>query len=221
MEMRQESYDRLQEYTSQVEQMYSTLRSFKHDYSNIMLSMSGYMQTDDMEGLKAYFDREILPLNQNVTKDTAHLNQLINIKPMELKSIISAKLLYAMELNIHVSVEIEGKITDPAIDILDLSRITGIFLDNAIEAAMETETPSLRFAAMQLDMKNVFIFSNSFFDQGIPIAIMANPNVSTKGKKRGLGLYNAHEIISRYESVFFFFLIKNQTFLQRLHIPTA
>lgn len=221
MEMRQESYDRLQEYTSQVEQMYSTLRSFKHDYSNIMLSMSGYMQTNDMEGLKAYFDREILPLNQNITKDTVHLNQLINIKPMELKSIISAKLLYAVELNIHVSVEIEGKITDPAMDILDLSRITGIFLDNAIEAAMETETPSLRFAAMQLDMEYVFIFSNSFFDQGIPIAIMANPNVSTKGKKRGLGLYNAHEIISRYESVFLDTEIKNQTFLQRLHIPTA
>lgn len=221
MEIRQESYDRLQEYTGQVEQMYSTLRSFKHDYSNIMLSMSGYMQTNDMEGLKAYFDREILPLNQNITKDTAHLNQLINIKPMELKSIISAKLLYAMELNIHVSVEIEGKITDPAMDILDLSRITGIFLDNAIEAAMETATPSLRFAAMQLDMEYVFIISNSFFDQGIPIAIMANPNVSTKGKKRGLGLYNAHEIISKYESVFLDTEIKNQAFIQRLHIPTA
>lgn len=219
MEMRQESYDRLQEYTNQIENMYSTLRSFKHDYFNIMLSMSGYMEANDMEGLKAYFDSEILPLNKNITKDTAHLNQLMNIKPMELKSIISGKLLYAMEMNIHVSVEIEEEITDIPMDILDLSRITGIFLDNAIEAAMETETPSLSFAVVNLDTEYVFMISNSFLDKGIPFTAMANPDVSSKGKNRGLGLYNAHEIISQYDFVFLDTEIKNQTFIQRLHIP--
>ena len=35
--------------------MYSSLRAFKHDYNNIMLTLSGYMESGDMEGLKAYF----------------------------------------------------------------------------------------------------------------------------------------------------------------------
>ena len=143
----------------------------------------------------------------------------MNIKPMELKSIISAKLLYAMEMNIHISVEIEEEITDIPMDILDLSRITGIFLDNAIEAAMETETPSLSFAVVNLDTEYVFMISNSFLDKGIPFTAMANPDVSSKGKNRGLGLYNAHEIISKYDFVFLDTEIKNQTFIQRLHIP--
>ncbi len=55
MNVRQDSYNRLQEYTNQIENMYSSLRSFKHDYSNIMLSMSGYIEANDMEGLKNYF----------------------------------------------------------------------------------------------------------------------------------------------------------------------
>ena len=55
--------------------MYSSLRSFKHDYSNIMLSMSGYIEANDMDGLKEYFDKEILPLSKKITKNTAHINQ--------------------------------------------------------------------------------------------------------------------------------------------------
>lgn len=106
MDMRQDSYNRLQEYTNQIENMYSSLRSFKHDYSNIMLSMSGYIEANDMDGLREYFDKEIIPISKRITKNTAHMNQLMNIKNTELKSIISAKLLYAIELNIHVSIEV-------------------------------------------------------------------------------------------------------------------
>ena len=104
LDIRQDSYNKLQEYTNQIENMYSSLRSFKHDYSNIMLSMSGYIETNDMEGLREYFEKEILPLGKNVAKNTAHLNQLMNIKTTELKSIISSKLLYAIELNIKVTI---------------------------------------------------------------------------------------------------------------------
>lgn len=50
LNMKQDSYNRLQEYTNQIESMYSSLRSFKHDYSNIMLSMSEYFEANDMEG---------------------------------------------------------------------------------------------------------------------------------------------------------------------------
>ncbi len=66
MDMRQDSYNKLQEYTNQIESMYSSLRSFKHDYSNIMLSMSGYFETNDMEGLKEYFEKKILPASKSI-----------------------------------------------------------------------------------------------------------------------------------------------------------
>lgn len=86
LNMKQDSYNRLQEYTNQIESMYSSLRSFKHDYSNIMLSMSEYFEANDMEGLRSYFNKEILPLSRKITKNTAHINQLMNIKITELKS---------------------------------------------------------------------------------------------------------------------------------------
>ena len=221
IEMRQDSYNRLQEYTNQIENMYSSLRSFKHDYSNIMLSMSGYIEANDMEGLRDYFDKEILPLSKNITKNTAHINQLINIKTTELKSIISSKLLYAIELNINVGIEVTDEVTSIPMDTLDLCRVIGIFLDNAIEATLETDQPTIRFALINLDTEYIFIISNTFLEKGIPYATLSKPNVSTKGVNRGIGLYNAHEIIAKYNHVFLDTEIKNKFFVQRLQISKS
>lgn len=221
MNLRQDSYNQLQEYTTQIENMYSSLRSFKHDYSNIMISMSGYIESNDMDGLRNYFYDEILPLGKSITKNAAHLNQLMNIKITELKSIISSKLLYALELNVKVNIEINKEIPRIPMDTLDLSRIIGIFLDNAIEATLETDTPTLRFALIDLSSEFVFIISNSFLEKGIPYASLSKAHVSTKGINRGLGLYNAQEIISKYHDVFLDTEIQHNTFIQRLRISKS
>ena len=172
----------------------------------------------DMEGLKRYFEKEILPTGKNISKNSVHINQLMNIRTTELKSILSAKLLYAIELNINVSIEVTNEIADIPMDTLDLTRVIGIFLDNAIEAALETDSPFLSFALVHADTEYVFIISNSFLEKGVPYASLAQPNVSTKGANRGLGLYNAHEIIAKYNSVFLDTEIQGEHFVQRLRI---
>lgn len=84
LEKRQEIYQHLQEYTTQIEHMYSSLRSFKHDYSNIMLTMSEYIASEDIKGLEKYFVKTIMPMNQKLTSDTTRMNQLMNLKDLEL-----------------------------------------------------------------------------------------------------------------------------------------
>lgn len=202
LQMKQDAYQRLQEYTGQVEAMYSSLRAFKHDYNNIMLTLSGYMESGDMEGLKAYFDREIAPMNQKLFTATSRLNQLIHIRITELKSIVSAKLLYAAELNINVTVEIEKEISSVPMGTVDLCRVIGIFLDNAIEGALETEKPEIRMAVLDEEEEVVFIISNSFRDTGLLQASLRQAGTTTKGKNRGIGLYNAKEILSAYDRIF-------------------
>lgn len=218
MNMRQDAYNQLQAYTNQIENMYSSLRSFKHDYHNIMLTLSEYIETGDMNGLRTYFDKEIIPLNKKLSTNTSNLNQLMNIKITGIKSIISAKLLYAMELNIAISIEVTEEIADIPMDTVDLSRILGIFLDNAIEASLETEKPSIQFAIIDLKNEYIFIISNSFLDSGLPYAALRQPTISTKGGNRGIGLYNADEIISKYNYVLWDTETTDLYFTQRLRI---
>ena len=44
-ETKKKAMQDLQDYTHNLEVMYNGLRSFKHDYVNILLSLSGYMRT--------------------------------------------------------------------------------------------------------------------------------------------------------------------------------
>ena len=171
-----------------------------------------------MEGLKAYFDREIAPMNQKLFTATSRLNQLIHIRITELKSIVSAKLLYAAELNINVTVEIEKEISSVPMGTVDLCRVIGIFLDNAIEGALETEKPEIRMAVLDEEEEVVFIISNSFRDTGLLQASLRQAGTTTKGKNRGIGLYNAKEILSAYDRIFWDTEVRNGQFIQCLRM---
>lgn len=52
---KQKDLQNLQEYTHNLEVMYNGLRSFKHDYINILLSISGYIENGNMEELNSFF----------------------------------------------------------------------------------------------------------------------------------------------------------------------
>ena len=183
-----------------------------------MLSISGYIESEDMDGLKKYFDQEFSPINHKLFAETSRLNQLINIKITELKSLISAKLLYAAELNIKVSVEIEKEISTIPMGTVDLCRVIGIFLDNAIEAALETKQPEIRMAILDEEKEIIFIISNSFLDTGLPYATFRKAGISTKGSNRGIGLYNAREILSGYDHIFWDTETREGHFIQCLRM---
>lgn len=215
---KQQEFDTLQEYTSQIEAMYSSIRAFKHDYVNIMTSISGYLEEQDIKGLSDYFYKEVLPLSNQVTMSDFKLNQLMNIKLPEIKSIISSKLTYAHEIGITVDIEIRDTVEQIPIDHIDLTRIVGIFLDNAIEAALETEHPWIAFVMYQQDSSTSILISNNFIDHGISSSDFNKLSVSTKGANRGIGLHNVSKLVEKYPATIWENEIKKDIFTQKLEI---
>ncbi len=218
MQMKQESFQALQQYTAQVESLYNSLRSFKHDYSNILLTLYEYIDTRDMDGLTSYFTRNILPLTKQLDPQNAHITRLSNLNIVELKSMVTAKIIYAQEMGIDVSVEINQPLDRVNMDIIDLVRILGIFLDNAIEAALETDIPKMSFVIIQEDKETVIFMTNSFIDHHLQISELSRAGTSSKGSRRGIGLYNVAQIISNYDNLFLDTHTQGDTFMQVLHI---
>ena len=126
MKVKQQSYENLRIYMAQIEELYQQLRGFKHDYANIMASMASYIETEDLEGLKTYYEREILPVSVKISRGNDAVVKLHNLNILELKSLLSLKLNYALELNIKVALEITEKIDQVEMKTLDLVRIMGI-----------------------------------------------------------------------------------------------
>ncbi len=217
-EAKQKALQDLQDYTRNLEAMYNGLRSFKHDYVNILLSLSGYIEDGDMDRLKNFFESKIFPTKNLITRGDYKLNQLSNIGVLEIKSLLSAKMIYAHESGIDITIDIPDKVESFLIDTVDLARILGIFLDNAIEATLETEQPQIGLNIIQNKAGVSIIISNCFRDNGVMLHNLKRKGFSTKVGHQGIGLWNAQKIISSYDNVLLETTMKCNYFTQHLEL---
>ncbi len=199
--LKQNSYDNLQEYMSQIEELYQNIRAFRHDYSNIMASMAVYINDNDMEGLKEYYDKQIMPINRLLNKEKDVVARLLNLNIIELKGLISVKINYALEMKIKVDLEIADRIEKINIKNIDLVRIMGILLDNAIEACQECEAPYINLSIIKMDNGAAIIIRNTYRKKAIEYSKLGKPGITTKGARRGMGLYNIKSILKEYDNV--------------------
>lgn len=66
-------------------------------------------------------------------------------------------------------------------DIIDLSRIVGILIDNAIEASIDSSNPFVNLAIIKTDQNStLIIIENSFKDSALDINKLYNKRYSTK-----------------------------------------
>ena len=98
------------------------------------------------------------------------------------------------------------------------TRMLGIYLDNAIEASMETEHPIVNFHLGKMNQDIVFIISNTFIDRGLSVAQMYKKEITTKGRGHGIGLSNVSEILNRYDNIYYETLIDGGMFIQQIRI---
>ena len=217
-EAKQKAMQDLQDYTRNLEAMYNSLRSFKHDYVNILLSLSGYIEEGDLDRLKDFFESKIFPTKNLITGEDYKLNQLSNISVLEIKSLLSAKMIYAHESGIDVTIDIPDKVESFLIDTVDLARILGIFLDNAIESTLETEQPQIGLNIIQNKTGVSIIISNHFRDNRVMLHKLKQKGFSTKIGHQGIGLWNAQKIISSYDNVLLETTMKCDYFTQHIEL---
>lgn len=194
-------YEHLQTYAEELENLCQSNRQFKHDYINILTTLSGYIDEGDLGALKRYFHQEILPISRTFTKTATQLGTLSQVKILELKSILSSKLIYALEKKISLELEIAEPIEELYINKMDFCRIMGIFLDNAIEAALKAEKPLIRLCLIKEPGRVVMILKNTAVPPSHPIQSLARPGVSEKGEGRGIGLFNVKQMLDPYLNI--------------------
>lgn len=207
-------------YTLQIEKINNEMRKFRHDYVNILSTLSDYIRENDMEGLRKYFNEEIIPMQDNMQMKTLKINGIENLKVREIKGLITTKILQAQEKNIRLSIEVPEPIEKIDMPIINLSRIIGILLDNAIEASEKIEDdPLIRIAFIKNEDDSVmFIIMNKCKPDMPRVHTLFQENYSTKGKNRGLGLSNLKEITDATSNVLLDTTIDNNYFIQKVEI---
>ncbi len=216
--MKQNSYDNLQEYMSQIEELYQNIRVFRHDYANIMASMAVYLTDNDIEGLKTYYEKHIFPVSALLNKEKDVISRLNRLDLVELKGLTAVKINYALEMHIKVSLEITERIEKINMDSLDLVRIAGILLDNAIEACQECEEPCMDLAMIKTPQGVTIIIRNNYIKKEMDYSRLGNLGITSKGERRGVGLYNMKSLIGKYDNVVMDTEYADQYFTQLIEI---
>ncbi|MGO5073606.1 sensor histidine kinase [Clostridium sporogenes] len=214
-----EEKNEIEEYAHIIEEMYSETRRFKHDYINMLSPLKEYIDNEDIEGLSEFLYNNVIDMDKNIKWSNSNIDKLKYIKVQGLKAILSTKLIKASSMNIDINVHIVEDIHYIHMNIMDLCRIIGILMDNAIEAAGECEAPKICIAVANKNDYVVIAVHNNFFGDKPLIHKIYKEGFSTKGKGRGLGLYTVKNIIdTKYENVLLNTSIEENMFIQEIWI---
>nr|WP_243118184.1 GHKL domain-containing protein [Clostridium botulinum] len=214
-----EEKNEIEEYSHIIEDMYSETRRFKHDYINMLSPLKEYIDNEDIEGLSEFFYNNVIDMDKNIKWSNSNIDKLKYIKFSGLKAILSTKLIKASSMNIDINVHIVEDIDYIHMNIMDLCRIIGILMDNAIEASGECEAPKICIVVANKNDYVVIALHNNFFGDKPLIHKIYKEGFSTKGRGRGLGLYTVKNIIDiKYENVFLNTSIEGNVFIQEIWI---
>ena len=206
------------EYTLRIESINNEMRKFRHDYVNILTTLSDYIREDDMPGLRKYFNENIVPMKDKLKTRSIKMNGIEKLKVREIKGLITTKIIQAQEKRIPISIEVPDEIDRIDMNTVELSRIIGIIVDNAIEASENLEEPLINIAFIDNEEAVTFIVMNKCSDDIPKIHELFEQGFSTKGDNRGLGLSTLKELTDSNENVLLDTVIENGYFVQKVEI---
>lgn len=215
-----EQYHNLEHYTDELERMNLRFRAFRHDYIDILTTLSAYIENNDMEGLRHTFEDKIAPLGNNMTLSMDRLSSLSHIKIPELKSLISSKTIYAQSHNINVLLDITEDISELPMDIIDLVRILSIFFNNSIEELRSPDITDkhLEFGIIKKSGSVMLVIKNTTTANKHILSAIYELGYSSKGDNRGIGLYTVKKIISKYHNIVHCTTIEDSVFVQTIEL---
>lgn len=218
VQAKQEEYRQLRNYSENLEEVYEELQQFRHDYINILASISEYIRVGDIDQLREYFNEKVLPASQHIRLNKYKLAALKNIKVKEVKGTLVSKLVRAQDAGIDISIEAVDPIEQIDMDSISLCRCLGIILDNAIEETQHKENSKIAIAFVKREKSILILVVNTISGKIPKLYKLFEKGFSTKGEKRGLGLSNLKELTSIYDNVTLETKIEGRQFFQVIEI---
>lgn len=207
----------MQLYIDEISKQNEEINQFRHDYLNILSSLESYLEEGDLQALTVYYQQTIQPTRTLFLANASKLSALQKIDHPAIRGIFMTKLLLAQEKGISVHLEMTGKIIFPKhVFDLNLIRILGILLDNAIEEVDALGKGELAVAFFQEKDALLILIQNTVRNPVEPLYQLKKQGFSTKGKGRGYGLSTVDELMSQTSDLLLETTISQHLFVQKL-----
>jgi len=219
LETTSQNLEREQLYNKSLAVLHDSVRGFKHDFANIVQAIGGYIDSNDMDGLRSYYT--------NLKRDCISINNLSALNPdtvnnPALYSLLCSKYHKAREYNIHMDLDIfiDFRELEPIVPTYDLSRLFGILLDNAIEASKDCEYKHIILKVHNTSDHQYasFLLQNTYSNKDVDTERIFHKGYSTKDGNSGLGLWEVHKYLSNHTQLDLYTQKDENYFSQELKI---
>ncbi|WP_143462703.1 GHKL domain-containing protein [Levilactobacillus enshiensis] len=185
-------------YDRRMSDQVKAIRQFKQLYQRQMLQLGVYLDKEDYAGLEAYY----WTLNDrwHATSQLAGLEEegLQRLADPPLKSLLFQKILAAQNQGRSLRLEIPDKVRAIPMNSIQLLRIMGILLDNALEAGPVGTRSEIHCAVLDYPGSVELSVANPVSPQNPPkINRLMTAGYTTKGGSHGLGLNTVHDIVAQ------------------------
>lgn len=187
-------------YNETLQTLYDNVKSFKHDFDNMIHMLDGYLKNDDMKGLKEYY--------YDLTKDYDRVNAISVLNPNVINNpgiynMLVSKYKLASDCDVKLHIEFFMDFNSLHMPIYEFSRVLGILLDNAIEAASECDDKivNIMFRTSSRDNVELVKIENTFKNKDIDLKTIFKKDTSTKEKHMGMGLWEVNQIVNRFNNI--------------------
>lgn len=187
-------------YNNSLSILYDNVRGFKHDFDNMVNIIGGYIQVNDIDGLKKYYNS--LQKDCNSIRNVQMLNPNIINNP-GIYNLIVAKYKKANDFDVKINFEFFFDFDNLHMPIYEFSRILGILLDNSIEAARECEekTINLVFRESRKQQVQIVIIENTYKNKEIDTNKIFEKGISSKENHSGIGLWEVNQILKKNNNI--------------------
>ncbi len=187
-------------YNNTLSILYDNVKAFKHDFDNMIFIIGGFIDTNDIEGLKKYY--------KSLEKDCQRVNNIALLNPNLINNsgiynLLTAKYQKATLAQVEIQLDFFFDLDKLHMPIYDFSRILGILIDNAIEAASSTDEKLVKISFRDSNLSHVQIIEieNSYSNKNIDKNKIFEKGFTEKENHSGIGLWEVKQIIKRNNNI--------------------
>lgn len=191
------------------------MANLRHDIKNLFLTMGGFVERSSDEEMKSFYREKIYPFALNEVESNYQFSRLYEIPDETLRAFFYMKLSQAKSVAASpiLDIKLDAGSFFLGFDIIDLTRVLGILLDNAVEECSECSE-----GAVELRIKNQDSLVSYCIINPIRPDHIVRTEESSKPGHMGRGLKIAHDIIESYPNAELNTVNDGKNFMQVLNI---
>lgn len=214
----EEEKDGLFSYYQGLTESLTAMVEMRHDIKNIFFTMGNFVNRSDDQEMKTFFWEKIYRYSLDTIRQSELLSTLYQIPNESLQAFLYLKCsqIQTQKISIRLEVQLMPERYQVGMDVIDMTRVLGILLDNAMEEAQQIPDGYVEIKITATEAGCSYIIRNPVTEQTKANGV--HLGVTTKGHRHGQGLLIVRQLLEQYDYVSLSSLLLDGEYTQSLSV---